>query len=783
MTPSLTAEPLIDPVPVEALHADAVGDAVLRQLVTASSAMRRSEEPDRVLDILVATLPMVAPVTSAWAGWKSPGAPLSHTTLFDPTALPSDRSDSTKGLEAALDEWAGRLAPGHAPFEVEVRDSPLAGMPALPDRLAVFPMSSASRVGAVLVAPSQANLSSHQSVIGLLCDHAAAALELVSARGTGNRAEALCQTLTQLAASYSDPEVMLQTIVRSAAQLLGADAAYVMLADEERRLLKVRTAYGITSGAFYEPTYRIDEIFAGAAIRDRRVMCVRDLQAHEQARNSRSEGLRTTMCAPMFVEDELVGVLLAAHRAVLDLSPDDRRIMEALANAAAVSIQGSRLHADREESIERLEQVNALLSERSAAGQRTLAFQRELTELVLAAGGLEQLVATITRTLDCRVLILDRELAVLHASEDAEQAIDLADLKSAIRSVEHDAGISRLGVGEEVVVAPLDLAGERSAYVVVAAGETGGDGVHPGMNEAAVMAIGLELMRDRASAEAEARLTGGLFHALLSGDEVDAAVIARKASYLGYEFSGANAVIVVSADPNAADGVNRRFSLETCIQRAIRRQREQPTAVFERDDTIFVVISDPDEVSQTMIEEHTARIRQELAVSGRSEGVRIAYAGPHRGIEGVRRAADEATYALHVLGVLRRDGKPQAFADLGIWTLLGSVGDTDSLVQFATGVLGVLIEHDAERQTQLIDTMRTLVECNFHYRTAAEALYAHPNTLRYRMCRIKELTGLDFADVDDRLRVELALRVLEVIGPLGADGQPARPVPAASASG
>jgi DNA-binding PucR family transcriptional regulator len=157
-------------------------------------------------------------------------------------------------------------------------------------------------------------------------------------------------------------------------------------------------------------------------------------------------------------------------------------------------------------------------------------------------------------------------------------------------------------------------------------------------------------------------------------------------------------------------------------------------------------------------------------VSGRSEGVRIAYAGPHRGIEGVRRAAEEATYALHVLGVLRRDGKPQAFADLGIWTLLGSVGDTDSLVQFANGVLGVLMEHDAERQTQLIDTLRTLVECNFHYRTAAEALYAHPNTLRYRMTRIKELTGLDFADVDDRLRVELALRVLDVIGPLGPAG-------------
>ena len=40
------------------------------------------------------------------------------------------------------------------------------------------------------------------------------------------------------------------------------------------------------------------------------------------------------------------------------------------------------------------------------------------------------------------------------------------------------------------------------------------------------------------------------------------------------------------------------------------------------------------------------------------------------------------------------------------------------------------------------------MECNFHYRTAAEVLFTHPNTLRYRMSRIKELTGLDFADAE-----------------------------------
>jgi DNA-binding PucR family transcriptional regulator len=33
------------------------------------------------------------------------------------------------------------------------------------------------------------------------------------------------------------------------------------------------------------------------------------------------------------------------------------------------------------------------------------------------------------------------------------------------------------------------------------------------------------------------------------------------------------------------------------------------------------------------------------------------------------------------------------------------------------------------------------------------------------MSRISALTGLDLADGDDRLKVELALRILDVVGP------------------
>jgi len=44
-------------------------------------------------------------------------------------------------------------------------------------------------------------------------------------------------------------------------------------------------------------------------------------------------------------------------------------------------------------------------------------------------------------------------------------------------------------------------------------------------------------------------------------------------------------------------------------------------------------------------------------------------------------------------------------------------------------------------------------------RAAAEVLHVHPNTLRYRIRRASELTGLDWADPRTRLLAALLLRL------------------------
>ena len=749
--------------------------SLLRHAVAASAALRRAEGPAHVLDMLAATARLVAPTAAVWA-LRRVGGPASRATAsataFDTTsAFGAAAAACSIDPTVVLHELGEQILVSQSPFDVELfGGSPLAAaLEPLPVRFALtaFPLASTDASGALLVAvPESALTSAQRSVLALLCDEAAGALALETARSTAEQAEALFQTLTQLSTSFSERDLVLQQIVRSTADLMRTDAAWIMLADESKQILTMTTAYGITSTSFFDATCGTDELLPGAAIRKRRVVCIGDLRGDERAKRTQEEGLRSIFCAPMFVQDELLGVLIAANRETRDLSPEDRRVMDALASGAAVSIGNARLYAEREISIERLAGVNALLEERSA-------FQQRLTDLVLAGAELDELVSAVTEALGSRVLVLDRDLVVLHASPEADKAIDVAALRDAIRSSDDISGgtgafrvdLARNGErSPEVLVAPLDLGGQRTAFVVVS-GEQPTSRPGLAMTEAAVTAIGLELMRERATAEAEARLTGGLFQTLLTDDGADDAAILRRSSYLGYELSGENVVVAATAlDESAGASSRAALGLQNVVQRAVRRHWDAPPPVFERDDAVFIVLSDPEEVTPALIKEQCRLVRQAIELSGRSSGIRIAYAGPHRGIAGVRRAVSEAAYALQVQDVIGKAGAPVAFSELGVWTLLGRVGSREHLVSFAESVLGELLVHDAQRHAQLTDTLRTLIKCNFHYRTAAETLYAHPNTIRYRMTRISALTGLDLTDGDDRLEVELALRILDVVG-------------------
>lgn len=80
-----------------------------------------------------------------------------------------------------------------------------------------------------------------------------------------------------------------------------------------------------------------------------------------------------------------------------------------------------------------------------------------------------------------------------------------------------------------------------------------------------------------------------------------------------------------------------------------------------------------------------------------------------------------------------------------------------------------LVRYDDQYRTPLVQTLSTWLGCDASVSVAAAQLHAHRHTIRYRLARITELTGLDVDAMSDRERLQLGLRSLRLFEREGSD--------------
>ena len=69
---------------------------------------------------------------------------------------------------------------------------------------------------------------------------------------------------------------------------------------------------------------------------------------------------------------------------------------------------------------------------------------------------------------------------------------------------------------------------------------------------------------------------------------------------------------------------------------------------------------------------------------------------------------------------------------------------------------------DRERQ-RLLDTLEAWLDYQRHIPRVAAQLHVHPQTVRYRLAKLRELLGDQLERADERFELELALRVKNLI--------------------
>ncbi len=342
-----------------------------------------------------------------------------------------------------------------------------------------------------------------------------------------------------------------------------------------------------------------------------------------------------------------------------------------------------------------------------------------------------------------------------------------------------------VGGGVLVIVVPILVADDVPAYLVTFGGAEHGPGgdLNLLVAEHAATICGVMLGRERVVAAAARQVRDDLVEGLLLGGGRDNGEVARWARHLGYDPALDHRVLAVALDTSAA--ARSSESAAAAWQRAALsveqyftlRLAETITSI--RADEVVVVLPDGQAPGGSQAAHLAGGCVARMRDLFGDAVVTIGIGGTCREPAEIARSYGQARRTIDALARLGRQGEVVAFEELGIHRLLLQVPDLLELRAFATEVLGSLSAADRQRGTEFLATLSCYFRENGSPQRTARSLHVHPNTVTYRLRRIRAITGLQLDTYRDRLMAQVAL---EIFNALGTDHEPLSQDPGRSPS-
>ncbi|MDQ3105320.1 MAG: helix-turn-helix domain-containing protein, partial [Actinomycetota bacterium] len=264
--------------------------------------------------------------------------------------------------------------------------------------------------------------------------------------------------------------------------------------------------------------------------------------------------------------------------------------------------------------------------------------------------------------------------------------------------------------------------------------------------------LSMELARLRSLADTELRVRRELVDELLGGTDEDGAL--ARAQALGYDLERPHRVAVVDGRARARD--------DDAFFHAVRRAARDSgvgSLMVARGGAV-VVLSDTD---------GSWEVFRQAVLSGLGGGrCRVGVGGRCERPQDFPRSYREASFALRLQERSNGSDQVTSFDDLGVYGILSGMDDITGVERFVRSWLGDLLAYDARKHSDLVATLTSYLECGGNYDATAGALAVHRSTLKYRLQRIREISGHDLSEADARFNLQLATRAWATLTALRA---------------
>jgi serine phosphatase RsbU (regulator of sigma subunit)/anti-sigma regulatory factor (Ser/Thr protein kinase) len=302
------------------------------------------------------------------------------------------RARAAKGLEEEVEQgvripvgkgFAGRIAAERRSVAIEDLESADIVNPILREKgirsLLGVPLVIEGRVTGVMhvgsLTPRHYTLDDHE-LLQHAADRAALAIEHAQlfdrerqARRTAERANARLEALqrvTDAALAYLPQDELLTELLNRTSEIIGSDTAAFLMLEPNGEYLRARAAKGIEEEVEQAVRIPLGKGFAGRIASERRAIFVEDVD-HADILNPilREKGIRSLLGVPLLIQGRVTGVMHVGSLVRRVFTEEDRVLLQAAADRAALAIEQAALYEQRRlaEALQR-----RLLPERLAGG-------------------------------------------------------------------------------------------------------------------------------------------------------------------------------------------------------------------------------------------------------------------------------------------------------------------------------------------------------------------------------------------------------------------------------
>jgi len=423
--------------------------------------------------------------------------------------------------------------------------------------------------------------------------------------------------------------------------------------------------------------------------------------------------------------------------------------------------------------------LTEIISKQTSVLMKIEEIHNELIRVMLRGGSFKEILEGIFGTIGNTVAIKDEifNVVVAHGSKEKKIEIEKKLEDEKLEESTHNMTIVEddlLGNKVNRITIPIYVDERYYGYLAIWEDNKKLTPIEISSLESSIPVIALHILKKISIFEIESRHKVEFFDDLLSSDEKRQQLAVDRAALFDFDRRLGYSALVISIKnikgfvKETLNNSTFLYQLNSKIMRIIdrlSRNKEYKLVYGNKSDQIIVLYGTTPDKSGEKVKKEVISFVNDVIKSVEEEikdiSISIGIGRFHKEPAQLWKSYNEARRSLQNKRV---DYKSEYmhFDNLGIYRIFHMEEMEGELHQFYRDTLEPLVMYDKEKGSELVKTLQMFFQSGGNLKKVSEEMFTHYNTIVYRMQRIKDITGMNLEDQNDRLNLQVSFKIYDM---------------------